>query len=69
MGAAAPAVMAQPEPEELPGTGIAAVPSSQPDELRNAVLNALAAQPMLAALLERGEWSVEGNELVIKVAS
>jgi DNA polymerase-3 subunit gamma/tau len=64
MGAAAPAVVDQSDPEESPG--IAAVP--QP-ELRNAVLNALAGQPMLVTLLESGEWGVEGNELVIKVPS
>ncbi len=35
------------------------------------VLNALgdAGQRMLSAMLETGEWQVEGNELVIKVAS
>ncbi len=49
--------------------GIAVAPAPQPDELRNAVLNALAGQPMLVTLLESGEWSVEGNELVIKVPS
>ncbi len=69
MGAAAPAVVAQPESEEAPTLGIAVAPASQPDELCNAVLNALAGQPMLVTLLESGEWSVEGNELVIKVAS
>jgi len=66
MGAAAPAVVAQREPDESPEP--VAVPS-QPDELRNAVLNALAGQPMLVTLLESGEWSVEGNELLIKVPS
>jgi DNA polymerase-3 subunit gamma/tau len=66
MGAAAPAVLAQSEPEESPEP-VAAL--SQPGELRNAVLNALAGQPMLVTLLEGGEWSIEGNELVIKVAS
>jgi DNA polymerase-3 subunit gamma/tau len=69
MGAAAPAVVPQPEPEELSELGISAVPTSQPVDLRNAVLNALAGQPMLLALLESGEWNVEGNELVIKVSS
>jgi hypothetical protein len=44
-------------------------PTSQPEELRNAVLNALANQPMLVTLLESAEWGVEGNELVIKVPS
>jgi DNA polymerase III subunit gamma/tau len=69
MGAAAPAVVPQPEPEELPESGISAAPTSRSDDLRNAVLNALAGQPMLLALLESGEWNVEGNELVIKVSS
>jgi DNA polymerase-3 subunit gamma/tau len=69
MGAAAPAVVAQPEPEELPESGISAAPTAQPGDLRDAVLNALAGQPMLLALLESGEWNVEGNELVIKVPS
>jgi DNA polymerase III subunit gamma/tau len=41
------------------------------DSLRAAVLNALseAGQRALVSLLETGEWSVAGNELVIKVAS
>jgi DNA polymerase III subunit gamma/tau len=69
MGAAAPAVVPQPEPEELSELGISAVPTSRSDDLRNAVLNALAGQPMLLALLESGEWNVEGSELVIKVPS
>jgi DNA polymerase III subunit gamma/tau len=69
MGAAAPAVLNQLEPEETPETGLAVAQPSQPDELRNAVLNALAAQPMLVTLLESGEWNVAGNELVITVAA
>ncbi len=69
MGAAAPAVVPQSESEELPESGISVAPNSQPGELRDAVLNALAGQPMLLALLESGEWNVEGNELVIKVPS
>jgi DNA polymerase-3 subunit gamma/tau len=45
--------------------------SSNLDDLRGAVLNALtdAGHRMLASMLEIGEWAVEGNELVIKVAS
>jgi DNA polymerase III subunit gamma/tau len=39
------------------------------DTLRDAVLNALSAQRMLVAMLETGEWKVEGNDLVIKVAT
>jgi DNA polymerase III subunit gamma/tau len=69
MGAAAPAVVAQAAPEDSPLPGIAVATASLPDELRNAVLGALAGQPMLVTLLENGEWSLEGNELLIKVAS
>ncbi len=65
MGAAAPAeareVVSAPE----------AVSMAQPDSLREPVLNALAAggHQMLVAMLEGGEWRVEGNELVIKVSA
>jgi DNA polymerase-3 subunit gamma/tau len=45
--------------------------SSNIDDLRAAVLNALndAGHRMLVSMLETGEWAMEGNELVIKVAS
>jgi hypothetical protein len=74
MGSAAPAVVAQahpePEPEPFVETQqpVAAAPSA---DLRSSVLNALesAGQRMLSAMLESGEWQVEGNEVVIKVAS
>jgi DNA polymerase-3 subunit gamma/tau len=48
-----------------------ASPSSHLDDLRAAVLNALsdAGHRMLVSMLETGEWAVEGNELVIKIAS
>ncbi len=64
MGAAAPAVAPQ----------TAAVPKADPadcDQLRNAVLNALASagQTMLGSMLEIGEWKVAGNELMVRVAS
>jgi hypothetical protein len=41
------------------------------NSLRNAVLNALsdAGQRALVAMLETGQWSVTGSELVVKVAS
>jgi DNA polymerase-3 subunit gamma/tau len=41
------------------------------DGVRNAVLRALseAGQRMLVSMLETGEWSIDGNELVIKVAA
>jgi DNA polymerase-3 subunit gamma/tau len=72
MGAAVPSAVAEaaPEvsvrPEKVPQQHLV-----QPDDLRNPVLNALAAgsHQMLASMLEGGEWQVEGNELVIKVAS
>ncbi|HTR67888.1 MAG TPA: hypothetical protein VMH85_19050, partial [Terriglobales bacterium] len=49
----------------------ASLPASQSDALRSAVLNALAAAShrMLVAMLEAGDWQVEGNELVVRVAS
>ena len=40
------------------------------DRLRDAVLNALrdGQQRVLVSMLEAGEWSVEGNELIVKVS-
>jgi DNA polymerase III subunit gamma/tau len=77
MGAAAPAEVAEATP------GVSAGPESIPkkqtvqtdamphEALRVPVLNALAAggYQMLVSMLEGGEWQVEGNELVVKVAS
>jgi DNA polymerase III subunit gamma/tau len=54
-----PAVMATPNP----------VPSSSTEDLRDAVLSALSGQAMLVAMLEGGEWRVEGSEVVVKVAA
>ena len=77
MGAAAPAALA----EAAPGTSarLESIVERQParmddlpsDPLREPVLNALAAggHQMLVSMLEGGEWQVEGNELVIKVAA
>jgi DNA polymerase-3 subunit gamma/tau len=76
MGAAAPAAVAETVPEI--SVGPESVPekqfrkdSPQQDSLRNPVLNALATggHQMLVSMLEGGEWQIEGNELVIKVAS
>ena len=69
MGSAAPAVVAQPDPEPSP-VKPPALAEPSPD-LRSAVLNALndAGQRMLAAMLETGEWQTEGGELLIKVAA
>ena len=67
MGAAAPAAALQAEPLEEPSPHR----SQQPDELRAAVLNALAnaGNPMLGSMLEGGDWQVQGNEIVITVPS
>jgi DNA polymerase-3 subunit gamma/tau len=77
MGAAAPAAVAEAAPEV--SVGPESVSERQPvrkddqqqDSLRNPVLNALASggHQMLVSMLEGGEWQVDGNELVIKVAA
>ncbi len=77
MGAAAPAAameeQVQPVPPAEPLVEVApqAVRSStaDPASLRDAVLNAVAGQRMLISMLETGEWKLEGNDLVIKVAA
>jgi DNA polymerase-3 subunit gamma/tau len=65
MGAAAPAQapepMPSPETSESAATGL--------DPVRAAVLDALSGHQMCATMLDAGEWSVVGNELVIKVAA
>jgi DNA polymerase III subunit gamma/tau len=52
-------------------TALEAKPAANLDGLRSAVLNALseAGHRMLVSMLETGEWSVEGNEVVIKVSA
>jgi DNA polymerase-3 subunit gamma/tau len=74
MGSAAPAAVAEAPlkasgPERLPERS--PEPGDLPNALREPVLNALAGggHQMLVSMLEGGEWQVEGNELVIKVAS
>jgi DNA polymerase III subunit gamma/tau len=64
MGSAAPAVARQNEPEAAPN-------ESDVEHVRSAVLAALAEQGlgMLSSMLEAGEWAVEGNELVVRVAA
>jgi DNA polymerase-3 subunit gamma/tau len=85
MGSAAPATVSQPAPsvpppvahveveDPRPGPEVTpeAEPSAQSERLRLAVLKALseAGQRLVANMLETGEWKVEGNEVVIKVAS
>jgi DNA polymerase-3 subunit gamma/tau len=69
MGSAAPAAVVQrvpePSPERMPAL------AEHPVDVREAVLNALrgAGQRILINMLETAEWQVEGNEVVIKVAS
>jgi DNA polymerase-3 subunit gamma/tau len=76
MGSAAPAAVM----EQLPAaeTPIPETPAATPvaaagniEDVRNIVLEAIAngGQRMLASMLEIGEWTVEGNELIIKVAA
>ena len=69
MGSAAPAAVVQPAPEPSPEP-LRALEES-PVDVRDAVLNALsgAGQRILINMLETAEWQVEGNEVVIKVAS
>lgn len=62
MGAAAPAMQAA-SPE------VNAQPEASENAARDAVLNALSAYPTLASLLHQGEWKLEANELVVKVAA
>jgi DNA polymerase III subunit gamma/tau len=76
MGSAAPAVVAAPvastaevpKPEDMPKPE--AMPASL-DDVRSAVLNALvsAGLSMLSQMLEAGEWQIDGNNLIIRVAS
>ncbi len=73
MGSAAPETVAQEnintavaveEPPPVTGSG-------NLNSVRDAILNALgeAGHRMLVAMLETGEWAVEGNEVVIRVAA
>src|ERR1039457_1094840 len=52
-----------------PATAVAAAPQ-QLDRLQNAVLQAVTdgSQRILVSMLSAGEWSVQGNELVIKIS-
>jgi hypothetical protein len=79
MGAAAPAVLEEKAPEELVGPADSRKPEAEArssaasvsdDRLQNAVLQALtdSNQRILVSMLEAGEWSVEGNEVVIKLS-
>ena len=79
MGAAAPADLSEskaeirlsPPAESQSAPQMSPSPSAQPIErLQSAVLQALTDgnQRILVSMLEAGEWSVEGNEVVIKVS-
>ena len=69
MGSAAPAAVVQSAARAFSRT--IASSEDRPVDVRDAVLNALsgAGQRILINMLETAEWQVEGNELVIKVAS
>ena len=71
MGAAAPAEIPQATPDGWDEPEVPIQPATPPDHLRNTVLKALenSGNRMLTAMLETGEWRVEGNALVIKVSS
>jgi DNA polymerase-3 subunit gamma/tau len=83
MGSAAPAQVeeTQPQIQEVPAPQLEqppqpepvapATPTSQPDALREAVLRALdnGSSRMLISLLDSGDWSIQGNDVVIKVDS
>jgi DNA polymerase III subunit gamma/tau len=76
MSSSAPVLMGSAVPEVVDSRA-AAIQEDAPntpgnlESVRNAVLNALgdSRQPMLVSMLEIGEWSIEGNEVVIKVAA
>jgi DNA polymerase III subunit gamma/tau len=72
MGAAAPATAVEPvspEPPPAPRPQSQPVPTADLNGVRDAVLNAVSGQRMLVSMLETGEWSIDGNELLIKVAA
>jgi DNA polymerase-3 subunit gamma/tau len=64
----------QPKPElqaaPMPSASAAVPAPSQMEHLQNAVLQALTDgnQRILVSMLSAGEWSVQGNELIIKIA-
>jgi hypothetical protein len=60
----------QAEPQSSPYAAQATSPSTSIEKLQSAVLQALmdGNQRILVSMLEAGDWSVEGNEFVIKVA-
>jgi DNA polymerase-3 subunit gamma/tau len=74
MGSAAPAAIAEMEPAQEQIAIVEAIvePQASPIEaLRDAILRDLeaAGQRMLTGMLETGEWKIEGNDVVIRVAA
>jgi DNA polymerase-3 subunit gamma/tau len=73
MGSAAPVAIVEQLPSPAAEAAEAGFPKSaqSPDEMRSTVLNALgdAGHRMLVSMLETGEWTTEGNDLVIRVAA
>jgi DNA polymerase III subunit gamma/tau len=69
MGSAAPAAVIQQAPEIT--LEPQRVPAEQPSDFRGAVLQALsdAGHRILVNMLETAEWKLEGNDVVIQVAS
>ncbi|HYM78272.1 MAG TPA: DNA polymerase III subunit gamma/tau [Candidatus Dormibacteraeota bacterium] len=59
-----------PQPEAVASPVATAMPGDQLEKLQAAVMQALtdANQRILVSMLSSGEWSVQGNEVVIKVA-
>jgi DNA polymerase-3 subunit gamma/tau len=69
MGSAAPAVAASAVAEIAAEPRAATGNDANLESVREAVLNALNAQPALVSMLEGAEWSLEGSSLTAKVAS
>ena len=83
--ASAPVIMGSAAPNAAPSTDAAPIPAPVPeapsapatktsqslDDLRGAVLTALgdAGHRMLVAMLETGEWAIDGSDVVIKVSA
>ncbi len=64
------AELPEPAPQIVPAHSEASISVAPIEKLQSAVLQALTDgnQRILVSMLEAGEWSVEGNEVVIKVA-
>ncbi len=62
---------AQPHSRTATAVAVALEPQNAPGDLRTAVITALeeAKQRSLAAMLDGGEWNIDGNEVMVKVSS